>query len=71
MRFRFALAAGLTAMTLPVTGALAADRAIVVLDASGSMWAQIDGVPRIAIARQTIKDVLAGLPEGLELGLMA
>ncbi len=71
MRFRFALAAGLMTMTLPVSGALAADRAIVVLDASGSMWAQIDGVPRITIARQTIKDVLAGLPEGLELGLMA
>ena len=71
MRFRLALAAGLMTMTLPVSGALAADRAIVVLDASGSMWAQIDGVPRITIARQTIKDVLAGLPEGLELGLMA
>jgi Ca-activated chloride channel family protein len=71
MTFRFALAAGLLVMTMPATGALAADRAIVVLDASGSMWAQIDEVPRITIARETIKEVLAGLPVGLDLGLIA
>src|SRR5215217_3900604 len=51
--------------------AVAAERAIIVLDASGSMWAQIDGKARITIARETLDSVLATLPDDLELGLMA
>jgi Ca-activated chloride channel homolog len=50
---------------------LAADRAIIILDGSGSMWAQIDGKPRIEIARQTLSKVLAGVPDTLELGFMS
>ena len=49
----------LLALSLP---AAASSRAIVILDASGSMWAQIDGKARIEIARDTLKDVLAGVP---------
>ena len=51
--------------------AAAADRAIIVLDASGSMWGQIDGTPKLEIARETLRSVLQTLPAGLELGLMA
>jgi Ca-activated chloride channel family protein len=50
--------------------ALAAERAIIVLDGSGSMWAQIDGKARITIARETLHEVLATLPGDLELGFM-
>ena len=50
---------------------LAASRAIVILDASGSMWAQIDGKTRIEIARDTLKEVLEGVPSEVELGFMA
>jgi Ca-activated chloride channel family protein len=50
--------------------AVAAERVIIVLDGSGSMWAQIDGVPRISIARDTLRTVLGEIPEDLELGLM-
>ncbi|MVS98577.1 vWA domain-containing protein [Devosia marina] len=50
---------------------LAAERAIIVLDGSGSMWAQIDGEARISIARETLSSVLADLPGDLELGLMS
>lgn len=50
---------------------LAAERAIIVLDGSGSMWAQIEGEARISIARETLSSVLAELPEDLELGLMS
>jgi Ca-activated chloride channel homolog len=50
--------------------AVAAERAIIVLDGSGSMWAQIDGEARITIARETLSSVLAELPDDLELGLM-
>ncbi len=33
----------------------AADRVIVILDASGSMWAQIDGKPKLEIARESLR----------------
>lgn len=56
---------------LAVTAAQVPDRAIVVLDGSGSMWAQIDGKARIEIARDTLTEVLGGLPENLELGFMS
>lgn len=54
-----------------MVGANAADRAIVVLDASGSMWGQIDGKPKLEIARETLKSVLQTIPADMELGLMA
>lgn len=60
----FAIVAGMTA-------ARADDRAIIVLDASGSMWGQIDGKPKLEIARQTLRTVLQSVPADLELGLMA
>ena len=50
---------------------LAADRAIIVLDASGSMWGQIDGRPKVDIARETLRTVLQSVPADMELGLMA
>ena len=55
-------------LTLP---AAAAERAMLVLDASGSMYAQLGGVPRIVTLRQTLDEVLAALPPRLELGLAA
>lgn len=53
------------------TIAHASERAIIVLDASGSMWGQIAGVAKITIARDTLAQVLGTLPADLELGLMA
>ena len=49
----------------------AAERAIIVLDPSGSMWGQIDGKPKLEIARQTLRNVLQTVPADMELGLMA
>lgn len=71
MRYLLRLIAALTAMIVLSLSALAADRAIIILDASGSMWAQINGKARIDIARETLKDVLEGVPDTLELGFMA
>jgi Ca-activated chloride channel family protein len=51
--------------------ASAADRVIVVLDASGSMWGQIDGKPKLEIARQSLKTVLQSVPADEEIGFMA
>ncbi len=55
---------------LAATAATAAERAIIVLDGSGSMWAQIDGVARITIARDTLESVLEDISPDLELGLV-
>lgn len=42
---------------------------ILVLDASGSMWGQIDGINKVVIAREVITDLLPQLPEDMALGL--
>lgn len=49
----------------------AQERTIIVLDGSGSMWGQIDGKPKLQIARETLRQVLPGVPETTALGLMA
>lgn len=53
------------------TSAHATDRAIIVFDGSGSMWGQIDGKPKLEIARQALRDMLETVPDTMELGLMA
>ncbi|WP_305989233.1 VWA domain-containing protein [Roseibium sp. MMSF_3544] len=50
---------------------LAADKAAIVFDGSGSMWGQIEGRTKIEIAREAMSNVLGTLPEDIELGLFA
>lgn len=45
--------------------------AILILDASGSMWGQIEGKNKITIAKSVISQLLDDLPENRRLGLMA
>ena len=45
--------------------------ALIVFDASGSMWGQIEGKAKIEIAREVVADLVRGLPDDSELGLMA
>ena len=42
--------------------ASAGEKAIMVLDASGSMWGRLDGTPKIEIARNTLVAVLGKIP---------
>ncbi|MFN3281185.1 MAG: vWA domain-containing protein [Tabrizicola sp.] len=60
-------------LTIPTLAAptLAEDRSIIVLDGSGSMWGQIDGRPKLEIAREALGAVLSEMPPDAELGLMA
>jgi len=51
--------------------AQAGEQAIIVLDASGSMWGQIDGKPKLEIARDTLATVLRDAPPDMALGLVA
>jgi len=64
--------AGIAALLAAHSGAAGAqERAIIVLDGSGSMCGQIDGTPKIAIARDVLGDVLGKVPSSTYLGLMA
>ncbi len=44
---------------------------ILVLDASGSMWGQIDGVNKIVIAKDVVESLVHNLPPSRRLGLVA
>lgn len=79
MRMKSSLVAGLVlaAVVLPGAGSAlaqetrAAGKTILVLDASGSMWGQIDGEAKIVVAREVINGLLDTLPSGQALGLSA
>ena len=59
-------------LTLFVPVAARADgQAIIVLDASGSMWDELDGRPKVEIAREALNGLLRILPADTDLGLMA
>lgn len=68
---------GAAAAIVLIAGAAAQDapqepqKVIMVLDGSGSMWGQIDGVAKIDIARNVIGDMLNDWNAGVELGVMA
>jgi len=66
------LIALVTFLLLPLVAlAQAEDRpnTILVLDGSGSMWGQIDGVNKIVIARNVIGEMLSEMPDDASLGL--
>ncbi|MBV6650986.1 MAG: VWA domain-containing protein, partial [Hoeflea sp.] len=74
-RFSLAFVLSLVAPQLAETSfaqdASAGTRTIIVMDGSGSMWGQINGVPKLEIARETVAEVLKGLPQEREIGLVA
>ncbi|WP_374850686.1 vWA domain-containing protein, partial [Falsochrobactrum ovis] len=59
------------ASLIPLSSAGAADDVVIVYDASGSMWGQIDGVTKIEIARDVMADLVHGWSEDTHLGLVA
>ncbi|QFT95240.1 von Willebrand factor type A domain protein (plasmid) [Roseovarius sp. THAF9] len=65
---------GLAALTVAsiATAAAAQDGSTtIVLDGSGSMWGQIDGVAKITIAQGALRELLGTIPEDATLGLVA
>jgi len=51
-------------------GAAPAPDLYFILDASGSMWGQVDGAAKIAIAKEVLGDLVRGLDDGSRVGLM-
>jgi Ca-activated chloride channel family protein len=71
MRISRTFFAALLAPSLLAAPLLAEGKSIIVLDASGSMWGQIDGRPKLEIAREALASVLSGLDPATEIGIMA
>jgi Ca-activated chloride channel family protein len=46
-------------------------KAIIILDASGSMWGTVPGGVKIDIAKKVIADLVPSIADGVEIGLMA
>jgi|GEM_PF-524025 len=44
---------------------------VLILDASGSMWGQVEGQAKIAIAKEVMIGLIKDLPQGLKVGLVA
>ena len=44
---------------------------ILIIDASGSMWGQIDGKAKIGIAKEALTSIINELPDDIEVGLVA
>jgi FKBP-type peptidyl-prolyl cis-trans isomerase len=47
----------------------AATNVELILDASNSMWGQIEGVAKIAIAKEVLEQIINGLPDEMNVGL--
>ncbi|OIO71073.1 MAG: hypothetical protein AUJ58_01150 [Zetaproteobacteria bacterium CG1_02_55_237] len=71
MMKRYLIFALALSMFLPLTARAEGQQAMLVLDASGSMWGQINGKSKIEIAREVIADVLKGWNPDTRLGLIA
>ncbi|MDF1656322.1 MAG: VWA domain-containing protein [Verrucomicrobiales bacterium] len=57
-------------LIIPMTSQ-AEGKTIIIFDASGSMWGQIDGKPKVEIAREVVADLMGKLDPDIEIGLMA
>jgi len=71
MRLIHLFLAFILAQTLLATPLAAEGKSIIVLDASGSMWGQIDGRAKLEIAREALGTVLVGMDPSTEIGLIA
>jgi Ca-activated chloride channel family protein len=64
-------ALALLAVVLAAPAAAQAPDALLIFDASNSMWGRVDGRPKIVIAREAVAQLARALPAGTRMGLMA
>lgn len=63
--------AGLAVLLMVPAPARAAEapQVLFILDGSGSMWGQVDGEPKIGLARQVLGNLIESLPGSVQVGL--
>lgn len=65
------MAAAAAALSPASAAAQSSPDTLIVLDASGSMWGQIDGRTKIEIARETLSTVLSEVTSDMNIGMIA
>lgn len=65
-----AIATAFLASTLATPSALASSSIMFILDGSGSMWGQVDGISKIETAKAAMTDMLDSVPADARIGLM-
>ncbi|MEX0644515.1 MAG: VWA domain-containing protein, partial [Parvularculaceae bacterium] len=70
-QFAMRAAAGALAVIAAALAPASAEDSILVIDASGSMWGQINKEAKITIAKRVLTDVVAATPADRRLGLIA
>ena len=58
-------------LSLPISVFAANPAAMFVFDGSGSMWLEIDGKPKIELAKKAMEELLKDFPAGVDIGLVA
>lgn len=71
MTFRIAAIAAVILTALAIAPGVRADDTVLIVDASGSMWGQIDGEAKMAIAKRVLAGVIDDIPGERRLGLIA
>lgn len=71
MKVLKAALAAATAVAMSISVASAAEDVVIVYDASGSMWGQIEGTSKIEIARDVMADLVTNWSDDTNLGLVA
>ncbi|MEM7695410.1 MAG: VWA domain-containing protein [Pseudomonadota bacterium] len=71
MSVRATLLSGLLAAAMAWPAAAQNAQTMLIVDASGSMWGRIGGTPKIAIARDAVRSMLAGWDTSRDIGLVA
>lgn len=68
--FKLLLMLAFIVLFLAIYPCYASSNVLFVLDGSGSMWGQVDGVAKITTAKQVMTGLLKGLPKQTNVGLM-
>ncbi|TLP44968.1 VWA domain-containing protein [Cohaesibacter sp. CAU 1516] len=71
-RLTLLAATAITALSLQAGAAQALQKNVLfVIDSSNSMWGQVDGTPKIDIAKQALVDLVKKMPQETKMGLVA
>ena len=71
-KLMLAVAAAALTMSAPVAAAEdATERAVLVLDASGSMWGQVENTSKMSVARDVIRKLVSDWNPKVQLGITA
>ncbi|MFH1153732.1 MAG: VWA domain-containing protein [Pseudomonadota bacterium] len=69
--FMVVLILSMVVQAVPVAAENSGKSILLILDCSGSMWGKVDGQPKIDLAKQVTRELMAEIPPRIQVGLMA